>query len=392
MKRFLILLLVFAVAATFPGCGCSAQQIASAPADTTSVESVSAPTWQDQYDLGLRYLSEGNYQEAILAFEMAIAIDPKRPEAYAKAAEVHELVGDSAAAVAVLERGLIATGDEALNPIVESPPQTSQDDVQSEDAPSSNLIEITTAETITTYGIIERNDGAFPDYRLHLKVEHTIALDDPYVGKEVFECEYLYFYNDADLNGGFHFEELAGKNCEVTALLEHYRGGGNLYLLHPEITVEEISSLVESDDMRNAIQLAPEELLTLLEGYWTLDDPNIPVDPSLSADLRYGGMEFFTIYQQDDMVSYGAGVWNSGRGRMGGIVSDVWQHEDTVYSFTVNFPEIPPSLMDPEGTPPTSYDVWIDLGAAGDNRLLMKPGNEEEYREHFYMQPPVNLW
>ena len=24
-----------------------------------------APTWQEQYDLGMRYLSEGNYEEAL---------------------------------------------------------------------------------------------------------------------------------------------------------------------------------------------------------------------------------------------------------------------------------------------------------------------------------------
>ena len=40
------------------------------------------PTWQEQYDLGLRYLEEGNYEEAILAFTAAIEIDPKRAEAY----------------------------------------------------------------------------------------------------------------------------------------------------------------------------------------------------------------------------------------------------------------------------------------------------------------------
>ena len=41
-----------------------------------------APTWQEQYDLGLRYLSEGNYEEAIIAFAAAIEIDPKQPLAY----------------------------------------------------------------------------------------------------------------------------------------------------------------------------------------------------------------------------------------------------------------------------------------------------------------------
>ena len=39
-------------------------------------------TWEEQYDLGIRYLSEGNYEEAIIAFTAAIEIDPKRAEAY----------------------------------------------------------------------------------------------------------------------------------------------------------------------------------------------------------------------------------------------------------------------------------------------------------------------
>ena len=39
-------------------------------------------TWQEQYDLGVRYLSEGNYEEAFIAFTAAIEIDPNRAEAY----------------------------------------------------------------------------------------------------------------------------------------------------------------------------------------------------------------------------------------------------------------------------------------------------------------------
>lgn len=35
-----------------------------------------------QYDLGIRYLSEGNYEEAIIAFSAAIKIDPKQASAY----------------------------------------------------------------------------------------------------------------------------------------------------------------------------------------------------------------------------------------------------------------------------------------------------------------------
>ena len=42
----------------------------------------SAGTWQEQYDLGVRYLSEGNYEEAVIAFTAAIDIDPKQALSY----------------------------------------------------------------------------------------------------------------------------------------------------------------------------------------------------------------------------------------------------------------------------------------------------------------------
>ena len=39
-------------------------------------------TWEEHYDLGMRYLTEGNYEKAILSFTAAIEIDAKRIEAY----------------------------------------------------------------------------------------------------------------------------------------------------------------------------------------------------------------------------------------------------------------------------------------------------------------------
>ena len=51
--------------------------------------------WQSQYDLGVRYLSEGNYEEAILAFTAAIEIDSKRPEGYIGRGDAYALSGDT---------------------------------------------------------------------------------------------------------------------------------------------------------------------------------------------------------------------------------------------------------------------------------------------------------
>lgn len=41
-----------------------------------------AAKWQEHYDLGMKYLREGNYQEAILSFNKAIEIDDKQAVVY----------------------------------------------------------------------------------------------------------------------------------------------------------------------------------------------------------------------------------------------------------------------------------------------------------------------
>ena len=52
------------------------------------------PTWQEQYDLGMKYLTESNYEEAILAFTAAIEIDPQRAEAYLGRADAYFQTAD----------------------------------------------------------------------------------------------------------------------------------------------------------------------------------------------------------------------------------------------------------------------------------------------------------
>ena len=71
-------------------------------------------TWQEQYDLGMRYLNEGSYQEAVIAFKAAIKIDPKRPEAYLGAAEAYVGLGDTAKAIDILKRGQEQTDDQTI--------------------------------------------------------------------------------------------------------------------------------------------------------------------------------------------------------------------------------------------------------------------------------------
>lgn len=51
-------------------------------------------SYQDKYDLGVKYVSEGNYEEAIIALNAAIEIDSKRVDAYIQRAGAYLSVAD----------------------------------------------------------------------------------------------------------------------------------------------------------------------------------------------------------------------------------------------------------------------------------------------------------
>ncbi|MBQ1931383.1 MAG: tetratricopeptide repeat protein [Lachnospiraceae bacterium] len=68
-------------------------------------------SWQEQYELGIRLLNEGKYEDAILAFQAAIQIDPKNVDAYLSLAEVHMQMGNSNKAQSVLQDGVDRCGE-----------------------------------------------------------------------------------------------------------------------------------------------------------------------------------------------------------------------------------------------------------------------------------------
>ena len=163
MKKIGRIWLIFMIVSCLAACGQSAQG-----------------SWQEQYDLGVRYLSEGDYEEAILAFTAAIEIDPRRPEAFVGRgdayvrsgataehltaaqedyeaaialdemlsgawlglADVYIKQGDWDAARATLEAGYAATGDAGLGERLEqldkeAPDGGNGNEVLSEDGSSS---------------------------------------------------------------------------------------------------------------------------------------------------------------------------------------------------------------------------------------------------------------
>lgn len=101
MRRIASLLLTLSLVLGLCACGQKAEDSA-------------ASIWQEQYDLGMRYLSEGNYEEAIIAFTAAIKIESKRVETYESLANAYISAGEIDAALAILEEGYEITQDASL--------------------------------------------------------------------------------------------------------------------------------------------------------------------------------------------------------------------------------------------------------------------------------------
>ncbi len=99
-------------------------------------------TWQEQYDLGMTYLEDGDYERAVVAFTTAIATEPKEAEAYEQLAQLYIQEGKLDEAKELLETAMeVAQGDEeTMETITElyyvsrpEPPTASYEDGEYED-------------------------------------------------------------------------------------------------------------------------------------------------------------------------------------------------------------------------------------------------------------------
>lgn len=100
---------------------------------------------------------------------------------------------------------------------------------------SECYIEVFTPETAIFEGTIARTNESFPTFCLILDNETKITLKEMDISQE-YTCVKLYFYEDADVNGGYDYASLVGKRFSVIAQIEDYRGAGQLFLCNPVIT------------------------------------------------------------------------------------------------------------------------------------------------------------
>lgn len=101
-------------------------------------------TASELLDLGEKFLIELNYEQAIVHFLAVIEVEPMNARAYIGAAEAYLGVGDTDAAVAILQQGLASTGDAAIAAMLASltEPKTAADE---------GTAALTTQETAAPY-------------------------------------------------------------------------------------------------------------------------------------------------------------------------------------------------------------------------------------------------
>ena len=181
--------------------------------------------WQEQYDLGVRYLSEGNYEEAIIAFTAAIEIDPKRPEGYTGRGDAYALSGDTedhlAAALTDYEAALALDGTLADAWLGLVDVYIRQGDYDKALEILREALEKTGNDTSIADKIAEMEGGSFSDSAGNIRRANTYELNGTLTRYTEYEYDDLgrqcgwYNYSRYDSNGNlldtFHLENY----CEV---------------------------------------------------------------------------------------------------------------------------------------------------------------------------------
>lgn len=250
--------------------------------------------WQEQYDLGIRYLSEGNYEEAIIAFTAAIEIDPKNKDAflargdsytsassilsgdeqmdyltlakddylvaldlgenqasiYIKIADIYIQLGDTGSAIDILWRGYNSTGDETLFERAEGIesyllPMVSKVELYS---PEGTLVEVMEAQYDDKRRLIRKDSCNFyPIYsstswetweydEVSGTTTHTYCRENPYSEEQV----------ESEVNAGTI-------GVYVKSMVGIMEMGGNVFVYEPFLeyydSTEERDGVIYNDGM-----------------------------------------------------------------------------------------------------------------------------------------------
>lgn len=208
MKRFICILTAMSLCvAMFVSCG-------------KTVEA----KWQEQLDLGMRYLEEMDYDSAILAFTKAIEVDPNRSEAYVERAELYVqrgAEGDLSLAAADYEKA-IELGEKTVDIFL------ALADIYLQQGDTERAMEV------LQQGYDLTESDLLKDKLEDMRSSNTINLSGQVLQKTVYEDGeavyiYTYTYNEDGYNVRFDCECLKEGEEDYYGVVEEFSENGAPY-------------------------------------------------------------------------------------------------------------------------------------------------------------------
>ena len=155
------------------------------------------PTAEELLNLGEKHLLALNYEQAAIAFEQLIAIEPQNPRGYIGAAEAYGGLGDTDKAIDMLRKGAVALPDNRdianmlesmLNPLSDMAADTEttpgNESIEQTPPPSPEPNEFSQTDTAVFTGPLLRDELTINGIRLGTGTIHEFAAS---FGSEIIE-------------------------------------------------------------------------------------------------------------------------------------------------------------------------------------------------------------
>ena len=245
-------------------------------------QSSSGREYKEHLELGNRYLSELEYEQAIIELRAAIEIEPNNSEAYLALSEVYVAMGDYENAIAVLQEGYEATGDEELK---------EESDRLMQEYEALQEAALQEAESSAVDGNGGMITGTEPDYRSELErlmtegAENMLRMEELiWLGSPVSTLDYETAKALLLANGfiASQFSEQSNEEYSSMSLVEYGDGGTAASILQykNENTVSLLSfqhpdfydGPVYTTDVRGITMRDPLDVVLMKLGFSNADD------------------------------------------------------------------------------------------------------------------------
>ena len=295
-------------------------------------------SWQKQYDLGMQYLEEGDYEQAIVAFTAAIEIDPKQVDSYINLANIYVEQEDYENAVSVLQKGLEDCDEtEKLNEkLAEVNQLIAEKEFEASKEETIRLENEKLQELETSYGMIDAEDASSVDQGISNYVFCDTDADGLnellIVSRDENAAIYaeMYAFSDGELVQCFKEELTEMSYCDALTVRLFY----SELLASPCMIAEQQSvwAYTGANEIKSRVYKISTDGLTLSRE-WVLDDTWTP-EQILYDTPRYWDSDTFrqiAAEQQRIGVSYSSISWISANEQEdGSSMQEYWLFQNTV--------------------------------------------------------------